>query len=85
MAVCGYCNHSGYHAQFIPLGAEPSRRCGDCRPRHGPAAAGRPRCLRHASRLRVARRAQGDLRHDLPELLVSLFNVPEEAIIVREG
>lgn len=31
MAICGYCNHSGYHAQFIPLGAGPSRRCGDCR------------------------------------------------------
>ncbi len=31
MAICGYCNHPGYHAQFIALGAEPSRRCGDCR------------------------------------------------------
>lgn len=31
MAICGYCNHSGHHAQFIPLGAGPSRRCGDCR------------------------------------------------------
>ena len=30
MAICGYCNHPGYHAQVIPLGAEPSRRCGDC-------------------------------------------------------
>jgi hypothetical protein len=30
MAICGYCNHPGYHAQFIPPGAEPSRRCGDC-------------------------------------------------------
>jgi hypothetical protein len=34
MAICGYCNHPGYHAQFIPPGAEPSRRCGDC-PRVG--------------------------------------------------
>jgi len=30
MGICGYCNHPGYHAQFIPPGAEPSRRCGDC-------------------------------------------------------
>ena len=31
MAICGYCNHPGYHTQFIPLGAEPARRCVDCR------------------------------------------------------
>lgn len=30
MAICGYCNHSGYHAQFIPPGADPSKRCSDC-------------------------------------------------------
>jgi len=30
MAICGYCNHPGYHAQAIPLGAQPVRRCGDC-------------------------------------------------------
>lgn len=27
MALCGYCNHPGYHAQCIPLATEPSRRC----------------------------------------------------------
>jgi len=39
--ICGYCNHPGYHAQVIPLGAEPSRRCGDCprcRQKLGPSA-----------------------------------------------
>lgn len=30
MAICGYCNHPGYHVQFFPLGVGPSQRCGDC-------------------------------------------------------
>ncbi len=30
MAICGYCKHPGYDVQFIPPGADPSQRCGDC-------------------------------------------------------
>lgn len=29
--ACGYCKHPGFHAQTIPLGVSPSKRCGDCR------------------------------------------------------
>lgn len=28
MAICGYCNHPGYHIQFLPLGVAPSQLCG---------------------------------------------------------
>lgn len=45
MAICGYCNHPGFHAQFIPPGAEPSRRCGDC-----------PRCQAETERQKDSRR-----------------------------
>jgi len=31
MVICGYCNHPGYHVQFLPLGVEISQRCEDCR------------------------------------------------------
>ncbi len=30
MVICGYCDHPGCHVQFIPPGAELSRRCGEC-------------------------------------------------------
>lgn len=31
MAICGYCDHPGYHTQLIPPGAEPSQQCDDCK------------------------------------------------------
>lgn len=46
MAICGYCSHPGYHAQLIPLEAELSRRCGDCRRCQGVSVGTRAVCTK---------------------------------------